>query len=188
MPLQSLSLVGHRHLKLLTPRFCCYFIPFVSQVLLGHSFHPVQQLYHTSSLLSAPRNDLEQLTVIQLKDQLRTQGLKVSGRKAELIDRLLETKNNNNDDDDDSTELTTMARTTRNIKDEEKSKSENEENATSPRKRARKNKTSDSEEPEKKKKSPTKKKKAADHQRITERDEIPKLWDSEKALKDGSYS
>lgn len=39
----------------------------------------------------------------------------------------------------------------------------------------------------KKKKSPAKKK-ASDHQRITERDEIKKLWDAEKALADGSYS
>jgi hypothetical protein len=38
-----------------------------------------------------------------------------------------------------------------------------------------------------KKKSPAKKK-ASDHQRITERDEIPKLWDAEKALAEGSYS
>ena len=38
------------------------------------------------------------------------------------------------------------------------------------------------------KKSPAKKKKAADHQRITEQDEIPKLWDAEKALANGSYS
>jgi hypothetical protein len=54
--------------------------------------------------------------------------------------------------------------------------------------------STDSKGKAKKKKSPTKKtksptkKKASDHQRITERDEIPKLWDAEKALADGSYS
>jgi hypothetical protein len=36
--------------------------------------------------------------------------------------------------------------------------------------------------------SPAKKKaKAADHQRITEKDELPKLWDKEKAKANGSY-
>jgi hypothetical protein len=37
------------------------------------------------------------------------------------------------------------------------------------------------------KKSPAKKK-AADHQRVTERDELPKLWNAEKAMENGSYS
>ena len=41
-------------------------------------------------------------------------------------------------------------------------------------------------EESKKKKSPSKK--AADHQRITEIDELPKLWDEEKAKANGSYS
>jgi hypothetical protein len=48
-------------------------------------------------------------------------------------------------------------------------------------------KTKKKKSPAKKKKSPTKKK-ASDHQRITERDDLPKLWDAEKALAEGSYS
>jgi hypothetical protein len=63
------------------------------------------------------------------------------------------------------------------------------------KKRARKTAVSDNESiastdskgEAKKKKSPAKKK-ASDHQRITERDEIPKLWDAEKASANGSYS
>ena len=40
--------------------------------------------------LAASRSDLEQLTVPVLKDRLRAQGLKVGGRKNELVERLLE--------------------------------------------------------------------------------------------------
>ena len=40
--------------------------------------------------LAASRSDLEQLTVPVLKDRLREQGLKVGGRKNELVERLLE--------------------------------------------------------------------------------------------------
>ena len=40
--------------------------------------------------LAASRSDLEQLTVPVLKDRLRAQGLKVGGKKAELVERLLE--------------------------------------------------------------------------------------------------
>ena len=39
--------------------------------------------------LAASRSDLEQLTVPVLKDRLRAQGLKVGGKKAELVERLL---------------------------------------------------------------------------------------------------
>jgi len=47
------------------------------------------RLQASSSDSAGPeREDLEKLTVQQLKDQLRDRGLKVSGRKSELIDRL----------------------------------------------------------------------------------------------------
>ena len=39
--------------------------------------------------LAASRSDLEQLTVPVLKDRLRAQGLKVGGKKAELVERLV---------------------------------------------------------------------------------------------------
>jgi len=48
------------------------------------------RLQASSSDSAGPeREGLEKLTVQQLKDQLRDRGLKVSGRKSELIDRLL---------------------------------------------------------------------------------------------------
>ena len=37
-----------------------------------------------------PRSKYEALTVVVLKEKLRERSLKVSGRKAELVDRLLE--------------------------------------------------------------------------------------------------
>lgn len=57
--------------------------------------------------------------------------------------------------------------------------------ASTPAKKAKKATKAKKESPE----SPSPKKKAAPkHQVLTERDEIPKLWDSEKAKKNGSYS
>lgn len=40
------------------------------------------------SMVAGAEGDLSMLTVVQLKDKLRTAGLPVSGRKAELIERL----------------------------------------------------------------------------------------------------
>ena len=37
-----------------------------------------------------PRSSYAKLTVVALKEKLRARSLKVSGRKAELVDRLLE--------------------------------------------------------------------------------------------------
>ena len=39
--------------------------------------------------MSSSQEDLSKRTVVQLKEQLRAAGLPVSGRKAELIERLL---------------------------------------------------------------------------------------------------
>ena len=44
----------------------------------------------TLSLAASSRGELERLTVPVLKDKLRDQGLKVGGKKAELVERLLE--------------------------------------------------------------------------------------------------
>lgn len=124
----------------------------------GHSFRPLltrrnahRQLLLRRTTFAAVREDLEQLTVPLLKDRLRTQGLKVSGRKSELIDRLLESSIS--------------------VKGEPAEKGK-----AVPSKKAEKEAT------------PKKKNASNDHQRITERVEIPKLWDSEKALANGSYS
>ena len=148
---------------------------FVGQALLlastSHSFRPFasrfqRQLYHSSSSIFASRYELEQLTVVQLKDKLRSLGLRVSGKKAELIDRLID------DEASDSVDTKMAGKTKRAAKKGEEA---------SP-KRVRKTKAKSPT-----KKSPTKKK-AADHQRITEIDSISKLWDSDKARKNGSYS
>jgi len=45
----------------------------------------------TTTTTTTTRQDLEKLKVPELKQKLRTLGLKVGGRKSELIDRLLET-------------------------------------------------------------------------------------------------
>ena len=48
---------------------------------------PIQVVEEVSNILS--RDELECLTVVQLKDKLRNSGLTVSGTKAKLINRLL---------------------------------------------------------------------------------------------------
>jgi hypothetical protein len=59
----------------------------VSPLALTHSSHPRR---HPAS--RACLEDLGQLTVPQLKQRLRVAGLKLSGRKAELVQRLLGTE------------------------------------------------------------------------------------------------
>ena len=41
-----------------------------------------------NEIFDKPSTDYAKMTVAQLKDELRGRGLKVSGRKAELIERL----------------------------------------------------------------------------------------------------
>ena len=48
------------------------------------------QRLRTRSIAAASRGELEAFTVPVLKDRLREQGLKVGGKKAELVERLLE--------------------------------------------------------------------------------------------------
>jgi ribosomal protein L12E/L44/L45/RPP1/RPP2 len=183
----TLSLTG-RHSEKLPRRFsnhwkiCCYWIPLLSLVSSSHSFQPLStsfnRPFHTSTLLSASSHDLEQLTVVQLKDKLRNLGLQVSGRKPVLINRL------------EDYNLDLAMAPSKKAKRAPKDEAVEETKAELPRKRSRKAEKEvekdASDEP--KKKSPVKKRKAADHQRITDRDEIPKLWDSEKAQENGSYS
>ena len=172
----------------LSGRWCLAGRYLISQILLissplSHSFRPLSATssISRSGALFSTRNNLEKLTVVQLKDKLRSQGLKVSGRKSELIDRLV----------DDAQTYPTMVRKTsakRAAKTEDQLAEDVEQEVPSKPKRARKTKKGDdSKEESEKKKSPTKKK-AADHQRITEIDEIPKLWNSDMAQENGSYS
>ena len=103
---------------------------------------------------------------------------KKSETVAKISPRKRATKKKAEDDDDASTSKASPKK---------KSKTVVKKNSTT----ANKKKKIDSvkgekKEESKKKKSPSKK--AADHQRITEIDELPKLWDEEKAKANGSYS
>ena len=127
---------------------------------------------------SSPRQQQEEggeeilanLRVPELKDKLRALGLKVSGRKSELIERL-------------QSHYGTSIASSRSM---------------SPTKRKAAATTADDEKKgtsaKYRKKSPakkgkTKKAKAADHQRQTERTDIPKLWDGDAATRQsGSYT
>jgi len=66
------------------------------------------------SFQSYTREDLESRTVAQLKELLRTYGLKVSGRKAELLDRLML-----HYDDNDASELKSSTEPNRETKNPE---------------------------------------------------------------------
>lgn len=44
--------------------------------------------YTTTTSINAPKTGLNQLTVVQLKEVLRSKDLPVSGRKEELIERI----------------------------------------------------------------------------------------------------
>mmetsp|Transcript_12585 Transcript_12585/g.18371 ORF Transcript_12585/g.18371 Transcript_12585/m.18371 type:complete len:140 (-) Transcript_12585:504-923(-) len=61
------------------------FVPAAAGLLTPHNFNP----HHTKCLFSTASDaDLEAVRVPELKDMLRSRGLKVGGRKAELIERL----------------------------------------------------------------------------------------------------
>jgi len=119
-----------------------------------------------------------------LKEELRKRGLKVSGRKAELV-TLLEQDDlemarkstrtrGSTAGDKNSTEDTTRQSARKKLKTDTTTKAEPKADADS---------SSNA-----KKKSPTKKAAAANHQRITEIDELPKLWNEEMAQANGSYT
>lgn len=157
----------------------CYWISFLSLVSLSDSFGSssttgFSRPLHTTKFLSAASGDLKELSVVQLKERLREVGLPVSGRKSVLVARLV-----------GSSPKSEMAPSKR-AKSSAKVEAADETKKKSPRKRTRETEQGASEEP--KKKSPARKKKSTTHQRITDRDEIPRLWDSEKAQKNGSYS
>ena len=86
-PLKVRRRVGARRARMRRP----------ASLLLGLSaaaaLHPQLRLAARRPLAAAVRmssqEDLSKRTVVQLKEQLRAAGLPVSGRKAELIERLL---------------------------------------------------------------------------------------------------
>ena len=118
---------------------------------------------------SKSSKDWSSLKVVELQEELRSRGLKTTGRKADLVS-LLEQQ----DDGGEITKTPAAAATKTNTKTKAPVSS------PSPRK----TKTASS---PKKKQSPPKKK-AADHQRITDIDELPKLWNEDMAKANGSYS
>ncbi|MGK3733673.1 MAG: hypothetical protein ACI8RD_000344 [Bacillariaceae sp.] len=109
-------------------------------------------------------------------DVLPTAAIKKSPRKKSPRKRAIKKKVE--DDDDASTSKTSPKKKSKTVV-KKKSTTANKKKKIDSVKGGKK-------EESKKKKSPSKK--AADHQRITEIDKLPKLWDKEKAKANGSYS
>lgn len=116
---------------------------------------------------ASPSKDWSSLKVVELKEELKTRGLKTTGLKADLVASLEES-----DAEEMSVASPKKKRTAKSPPSSPKRK------VASPKKKAS--------SPKKKAESP--KKKAGDHQRITEIDSLPKLWTDEMAKKNGSYS
>jgi len=117
----------------------------------------------------SPTKDWSSLKVVELKEELAKRGLKTTGKKADLVS-LLEQHDGGSDTDD--------AIATKSPKKRTKA-------PTTPKRKTKTNPTAVKSSP-KKKSSPTKK--AADHQRITDIDKLPKLWNDDMAKANGSYS
>lgn len=219
------SLSGHplKQRSLLSVHYCGYWIPLISSALGStHAFHPIQHhhriaatitslvrpFHSTSRLFLESREDLEQLRIEDLKDRLKEHGLKVGGRREELIDRLLLSESLPEtamprrraragrslfklyDDSDKETPLRIATEQVAPAKTEDKNEKPEEEEVAveegqeKSQKRARKTKT---DEDDSAKKNPKEKKKQPE-QRITEVDDIPRLWNEKKAKENGSYS
>ena len=141
-----------------------------------------------SSATNGEEEDLNALRVPELKDRLRDLGLKVGGRKAELIERLQSHYLSTSTGEVAFTTSTTTTTTSMppskrksGASDADEADAASTAAATSPAKK--KAATKDA------KPKPKKKKTAADHQRQTERTPIAKLWDGAAATaKDGSYT
>lgn len=152
---------------------------------------PTFRSFHSSStsshLFVDSRQELERLRVVDLKDKLRERGLKVGGVKAELINRLLLLP--------EAEEAAMPRRSPRKaapvapakVVEDGMEQEEEEEQQEKPKKRARKTKAKTDGDDSAKKKSPKKKAKQPE-QRITEVDDIPKLWNEEMAKQNASYS
>ena len=126
---------------------------------------------------------LNNLTVIQIKDILRSEGLKVTGKKADLIQRWITYQSTKN--------------TQNTPQDIEKQQEEEEENKSTfsimspPKttgKRSSKNNSNTNRNSDDTTKIIRAKKAKVEPQRITEKDELIKLWNAEEALQKGSYS
>eukprot|EP00537_Pseudo-nitzschia_pungens_P005299 CAMPEP_0172377240 /NCGR_PEP_ID=MMETSP1060-20121228/68798_1 /TAXON_ID=37318 /ORGANISM="Pseudo-nitzschia pungens, Strain cf. cingulata" /LENGTH=724 /DNA_ID=CAMNT_0013104917 /DNA_START=465 /DNA_END=2643 /DNA_ORIENTATION=- len=160
--------------------------------------------------------DWSLLRVVDLRDELRSRGLKVSGRKAELVALLEEddaaaadsaspsTIPSTTTTTISSTTTTTISSTamkrrssTRTRAGTKRGAEEQKEQSPPKRKQSKTaaaanatSKTNSNNNNNNSKPSPSSKKKpkAGDHQRITEIDELPKLWNQEMARENGSYT
>ena len=134
----------------------------------------------------------DNLTVVQLKEILREKGLKVSGRKAELIERLLEYKENLGSAGAAEKELSDMAprrSTTRKRNSESTATLKKKEDVVEDTANVEEVKDDSKQNDVKEKVVKKSKRIKVEPQRITERDELSKLWNAEEALATkGSYS
>jgi hypothetical protein len=121
---------------------------------------------------SKSSKDWSSLKVVELQEELRSRGIKTTGRKADLVSLL--------EQQDDVGKITKTPAAAAATKAKTKAKTKAPASGPSPKK----TKTASS---PKKKQSPPKKK-VADHQRITDIDELPKLWNEDMAKANGSYS
>ena len=140
----------------------------------------------SSSATSGEGEDLNDLRVPELKDRVRDLGLKVGGRKAELIERL---QSHYLSRPTGGAALATSTTSTTNMPPSKRKSgasdaAEADAASTTAASPAKKKKATKDTKPK-----PKKKKAAADHQRQTERTPISKLWDGAAATaKNGSYT
>lgn len=126
----------------------------------------------------SPSKNWSSLKVVELKEELQKRGIKATGLKADLVALLAES-----DAEETSTAATNSPK--KKMTTRTPPSSPTKRKAPSPKKKAASPKKKVA-SPKKKAASP--KKKAGDHQRITDIDELPKLWNDEMAKENGSYS
>ncbi|VEU42594.1 unnamed protein product [Pseudo-nitzschia multistriata] len=136
-----------------------------------------QGVAQTRLFSTAP--DWPSFRVVELKEELRKRGLRVSGRKAELV-ALLE-----------QDDLEMARKSARTSSGRTNASAGDTTTRQSPRKKQKTTAAATKASPKPTSNSPKKKtptKKAADHQRITDIDDLPKLWTNEMAEANGSYT
>ncbi len=151
----------------------------------------VQNLRSSSNSLDfLEGDDLNKLTVVQIKEILRVEGLKLSGRKVDLIERLIQHKENNNIGEIKELiviEEEIMPRTSPRKRNNDKSNSAKNEHDESKDQELQQPNEANASKSEIETTPKTKKAKV-ESQRITDRDELNKLWNAEEALRKGSYT
>ena len=162
-------------------------------------YHPTLFVQKQSRLLNSLSDSKQQtstqswdnLTVVQLKEIIREKGLKVSGRKAELIERLVQHKVKLGVADVGEEEHSKMPprRSNRKRNNESTATLKKEEDVAEDTSNVEEVKNESKQNDVKEKVVSKSKRIKVDPQRITERDELSKLWNAEEALATkGSYS